>query len=787
MLGNALYVAAHPDDENTRLITYLSNAELINTAYLSLTRGDGGQNSIGSEQSELLGIIRTQELLSARRVDGGTQFFTRVMDFGYSKSAGETLKIWDKQELLEDAVWIIRKFKPDVIITRFPADQRAGHGQHETSAIVAEEAYDIASDPDIFPEQLEYVETWAPSKFYTNTGRWWSPNIEESDSVISVDIGDYDPLTGLSYSELGADSRSQHRSQAFGVTWRRGSSKEYLEFIKGIESTPGLFDGIDITWNRIQRPDIQKQVLDIINAYDFRSPAESIPALIKLRKKVLQLDNGFWKNIKTKEIDEIIRACAGLYMEATSKQPYLSPGDTMEVMLELTNRSAEHLVLEGISTESLSYDTTMHLSIEHNVPFTLVINRKLDHNVMETSPYWLKKPVKNFKYDISDNSLKGLAQNPPSIEINIKLKIHNEEINYCIPVVYTWTDRMKGQQYEPLEIGPKVFVDIMNGVYIFPDEKEKEIIVKVDTRNQPIEGRLFLDLPEGWKTEPTSRIVNLQPNSTGHFQFELFPTETYSEGYVQAIVELDDGIYDRKSVIVDYEHFPRQAVYLPSSAKVVRLEIEKKGSKIAYIEGAGDEVGQSLEQIGYDVTYVNENTIQNIVLKDYDAIVFGIMAFNNQSYLGEYAEDFLQYMKAGGNIIVQYNNIRIGTKSPILLPYPIEFSSRSASVRVSVEDAEVRIIEPDHQIMNVPNKISERDFEGWVQERGLYFPVNWDDQYKAILSSNDPGEQPLNGGLLVANYGQGHYIYTTYAWFRQLPAAVPGAYRIFANMISIGK
>jgi hypothetical protein len=669
----------------------------------------------------------------------------------------------------------------------FPSDRRAGHGQHEASAIIAEEAFDLAMDPNIYPGQLEFVDPWQPARIFMNTGRWWNPNIQESDSVISLDIGEYDPLSGLSYSELGADSRSQHRSQAFGVTWRRGTSKEYLEFIKGEDLKPELFDGIDITWNRINRRDIASDVSEILDNYDFRSPAGSIPDLIKLRGKISELEDKFWKEKKLKELDDLIRACAGLYLEATSGKPYLSPEDIVNVTLEITNRSDIDISVVGLTSKALAYDTTMSTGLKNNAPLYINLSKQLKDGVRETSPYWLEKPVREFKYEIQDQNLKGLAQNPVSIEFEVKLKINKEHISYCIPVVYTWTDRMEGQQYEPLEIGPKLFVEITEGVFIFPDEKAKDITIKLDTRNQPAKGNLFVKLPEGWRTEPDKLTFDLMPEETAFYHFKLFPTEESSHGYIQAFAEIEDKEYDRKLVSIEYEHFPKQSIYLPSVAEVVKLDIQKKGSRIAYIKGAGDEVGPSLEQIGYEVTYVDEGNIELIDFEDYDAIVFGIMAFNNHVYLGDYNNDFLKYMENGGNVIIQYNNIRIGTKSPILLPYPIEFSGRSASVRVSVEDAEVRILEPDHEILNTPNKISSNDFNGWVQERGLYFPVSWDEHYHAILSSNDPGEEALDGGLLVARYGKGHYIYTTYAWFRQLPAGIPGAYRIFANLISIGR
>lgn len=786
VLGNALYIAAHPDDENTRLITYLSNAELVNTAYLSLTRGDGGQNSIGPEQSELLGVVRTQELLSARKVDGGEQFFTRVMDFGYSKSADETLNIWNKDELLEDVIWIIRKFKPDVMITRFPADQRAGHGQHETSAIIADEAFYMAADPDIFPRQLQYVGTWQPGRLFLNIGRWWNPNVKENESIISVDIGEFDPLSGLSYSELGADSRSQHRSQAFGVTWRRGTSKEHLEFLKGIELESGIFEGIDISWNRIGRKDIEKDVLMIMEQYDFRYPDKSLPALLELRRKIDQIGDEFWRDIKIQEIDEIIKACTGLYIEATSRKSYLSPQDDIEVYFELTNRTDVDISVKKIRSNDLFFDSLLNESLRNNISLNFSIKKVVNNSVSETSPFWLDKPVRNYKYEISDWKLKGMAQNPASLSFDVSIMIMGEMITYKVPVVYTWTDIMKGQQYEPLEIGPKLFVDIVNGVFIFPDEKEKTIKVKLETRNQKATGKLTLQLPEKWKSSPEYLDFNLNINETEYFQFKLFPPSESSRGQIKAIATGDENTYDRRLVNIEYDHFPKQAIYLPAVAEVVKLDIKKRGTKIGYILGAGDEVGPSLEHIGYDVTYIDGKNVKNIILEDFDALVFGIMAFNNHTFLADYNDQFLEFVKNGGNIIVQYNNIRIGTKSPILHPYPIKFSGRSARVRVSVEDAEVRFLLPDHPVLNYPNKIDITDFNDWVQERGLYFPTEWDENYSAVLSSNDPGEDPLDGGLLIARYGEGYYIYTSYAWFRQLPAGIPGAYRLFANLISVG-
>ena len=787
VLGSALYIAAHPDDENTRLITYLSKARQVNTAYLSLTRGDGGQNSIGPEQAELLGVVRTQELLSARKVDGGSQFFTRAMDFGYSKSAKETLTIWNREDLLSDMIWIIRKFRPDVMITRFPPDNRAGHGQHEASSLLAAEAFEKAGNPEIFPDQLKYVDPWQPAKLFLNRAPWWDSDKQEGKKVISADIGEYDPLSGLSYSELGADARSQHRSQAFGVTWTRGTSKEYLEYWKGSQTEKDIFDQVDISWNRLDRPDIEKLINETLKNYQFNEPSASLSALLKIRQKIKGVENKFWKEIKLREVDELIQACLGLYLEATTDKSYASRGDSVTFHFEFTNRSEKEVALKRIFSGNMAIDSVMNISLENNHPIEFTIASPLTESVPETSPFWLKNPREGYEYVITDESKRGMANNEVPIVFYAFLNVSGEEIAFDLPVVYTWTDRMRGQQYEPFEVGPGLFVEINNGVYIFPDTEGKSMEVKLSTKNKSMDGYLQLEVPGGWHYTPEKIPFYIDSESSESFTFMLYPPSETSRGVVKAVAISGKDRYDRRMVRILYEHFPKQLVYLPAEATVEKFDIQKSGKKIGYVMGAGDEVGESLKQIGYEITYLNEQNISQLDLSQFDAIVFGIMAFNNDVFLSGFQDQLLNYVKNGGNLIIQYNNQRIGMKSNIVMPYPIEFSRNSAEVRISEEDAPVNILLPDHPAMSHPNKITDHDFEGWIQERGLYFPIGWDDHYATPLSSHDTGEDPLNGGLLVAQYGKGYYVYTTYSWFRQLPAGVPGAFRIFANLISLGK
>jgi hypothetical protein len=477
----------------------------------------------------------------------------------------------------------------------------------------------------------------------------------------------------------------------------------------------------------------------------------------------------------------------GLYLESTTDKPYASPGDSVQFEFEFTNRSNEKVVLNTLSETHLKVDTALNVPLNNNESLFFSISRIMTDQVPQTSPYWLEYPRKGYHYVIKDESKRGLANNKIPVVFHAEIIISGEVITYDIPVVYTWTDRMQGQQYEPFEVGPRLFTDITNGVYIFPDQSGKSVQISIESKNQAVEGKLILQVPEGWRYSPAEIPFSIPPESSDSFIFNLFPPEKASKGTIKAVAMSGTDFYDRNLIRIEYDHFPKQLVFLPAEAVVVKLDIDKKGDRIGYIMGAGDEVGESLSQIGYEVFYINEQNIEKLDFNQFNAIVFGIMAFNNNSFVNDYKEEFLAYVQNGGNLIVQYTNIRIGLKSEIVMPYPIDFSRNSASVRVSEEDAEIVILNPDHPVLNNPNKITSRDFEGWIQERGLYFPIGWDDHYSAILSSHDTGEEPLNGGLLVAPYGKGYYIYTSYSWFRQLPAGVPGSFRIFANMISLGK
>ncbi len=782
-LGTVLYVAAHPDDENTRLIAYMANERLANTAYLSMTRGDGGQNLIGPEIREALGVIRTQELLAARSIDGGKQFFTRANDFGYSKSPEETQEIWDREKALSDVVWTFRKFRPDVIITRFPTNGGGGHGHHTTSAIFAHEAFELAADKSKYSDQLKYVEPWQPKRLYLNTGRWWNPNISADDKgVITVDIGAYNKLLGESYTEMAARSRSQHKSQGFGATGSRGEQLEYLEYRKGDQAQHDIFEGIETSWSRVEGGEMIGRMIDkIIQGYNPQNPVAIVKPLLTVRESVSQLKDQHWKAIKLNEIDELIQAALGLYIETSASDYSSAPGDEIGFNVEVINRSSATINLMSVSYGVIK-DTTINAQLLPNKELGWESQLTIPRDAEYSQPYWLKEEGSLGMYHVSDQQLIGTPENKPAIVVNYVIDVFGTPIKYSSPVVYKWNDPVKGEQYRPFVITPPVFVNIPESVYIFSNESERNIDVTVKAGIANASGKVMLQLPDAWNTEPAYYEYTL--DSKGEeaiFSFEVKPPQNQSEGHLNAVAEQNGKTYNKSMVTLDYDHIKTQVIMPNASAKVVKLDIQKFGKTIGYIAGAGDVIPSALREIGYEVWEMNDDDVTPENLASLDAVVLGIRALNTNERLPFFMDDLLKYVYDGGTMVIQYNTSH-RLKTSEFAPFPLELSRD----RVTDEFAEVKILEPEHPVMNEPNKITQKDFTGWVQERGLYFPDTWDKQYKAILSSNDKGENAKKGGLLVANYGKGHYVYTGYSWFRELPAGVPGAFRIFVNLVSLG-
>ncbi|WP_452231761.1 PIG-L family deacetylase [Lacinutrix sp. MEBiC02595] len=790
-LGSVLYVAAHPDDENTRLISYMANHVKARTAYLSLTRGDGGQNLIGPEIRELLGVIRTQELLTARNIDGGEQRFTRANDFGYSKHPDETLAIWNKEEVLSDVVLAIRQFKPDIIINRF--DHRSPgstHGHHTSSAMLSLEAFDITNDKSKYPSQLNNASVWQAQRVFFNTSWWFYGSQEKFDKadkskLLNFDIGAYYASSGLSNTEIASLSRSQHKSQGFGNTGTRGSQMEYIELIKGEmpSDKSNIFEGIDTTWNRITGGNAIGNILyQVEKDFDFTNPSASIPELLKAYTLIEKLEDTHWKQIKSEEIKNLIYNCAGLYLEAVAENNHATANETVNLNLELINRASENVQLKGIQiNEDAVVSEEKILAKNENLALKKSFTVKANQEV--TTPYWLTKKGTLGMYQVDDKSLIGKPETPRYFNVSFNLNINNVPISFTKPIIYKTNDPVKGEVYKPFEITPEASAKIAEKVIIFENDSQKEIPVVVRAGRDNLEGFVEIAHPKDWSVFPEKQKFSI--TYKGQEQtliFTIIPPKNQSEGLITPMVHVGEKTYTKELIEMDYDHIPFQTVLLPSESKIVRLDIQKRGENIAYIEGAGDVVPESLQQIGYNVITIKPDDINAETLSKFDAVVVGIRAYNTVETLKFKQQALFDFVANGGNMIVQYNtNHRLKTEA--LAPYSLELSRD----RVTDENAKVTLLKPDHELLNFPNKITEQDFEGWTQERGLYFPNKWSKEFTPILSMHDKGESAKKGSLLVAKHGKGYYIYTGLSFFREFPAGVSGAYRLFANMLSIGK
>jgi LmbE family N-acetylglucosaminyl deacetylase len=785
VLGRVLYVAAHPDDENTNLIALWANGSLYDAGYLSVTRGDGGQNLIGSELREKLGVIRTHELLAARRLDHGRQFFTRAVDFGFSKTSEETLRIWDRDKILSDIVWVIRRFRPDVIVTRFSPDDDKTHGHHTASAILAREAFQAAGDPKRFPEQLAFVEIWKPARLVWNTSPFFFSNRNvpfDPTGLATMEAGGFSPLLGKAFTEIAAASVSMHKSQGVGRPPQRGARKEYFKVLEGAPITNGLFDGVETTWSRVPKSEaIAEKVKQVVTAFASADPAASVPKLLELRKALTQFSDKDWAPQKRAEVDSVIAACLGLNIESSATVAAVSAAQPLPIKFEAINRSNVPVQLlevrMPVSGETLPLD--LPLPTDQFVAKDLAPN--LPKDVTWSQPYWLRKPPTLGTFVVDDQTLIGLPENPPPFPIEVGLRVGEQDFRFLVDTKYRLVDPVIGEVRQDLVIAPPVFANLSNSAFVFGNDKPKPVQVHVFASTAAVRGELRLEAPKGWKIEPASVPVDLKSaNAVKSATFTITPPAQASEGTLRAVVSVDGRDYSFARERIAYPHIGLHLLMPPAEAKIVRADIRKKGELIGFIPGAGDEVPQSLEQIGYNVKVLDVSEITAENLKRFDAVVLGIRAYNTQEEIANWQPALLAYAKNGVVVVVQYNTTS-DLKTKEIGPFSLEISRD----RVTDENAEVRILAPDNPLMNTPNKITAEDFKGWVQERGLYFPNKYDPAWVPILSCNDPGEKPVDGGLLVAKSGSGYFIYTGYSWFRQLPAGVPGAYRLFANMVSL--
>ncbi|WP_080057401.1 PIG-L family deacetylase [Spirosoma aerolatum] len=790
VLGTVLYVAAHPDDENTLFLAYMAKGRLVRTGYLALTRGDGGQNLIGAEQGENIGVIRTQELLAARRVDGPDQFFSRAYDFGFSKSTNEAVRTWGQDKVLADVVWIIRKYQPDVIITRFPPDARAGHGHHSASGYLGEEAFKISNDPTKFPEQLAYVKPWQAKRILWNVfipGAFMSnKKPDEAGNLIGIETGLYNSLLGKSYGEIASESRSQHKSQGFGVAPNRNARIDYLLLKGGDPVAKDPFDGIDVSWKRVKNSDaVQAQVTQLISSFKADQPSASVPALVQLYGSLGKLDttNNYVK-IKRQEVQTLIQQCLGLWIETNPTDFAATPGETVKVSTNVVSREEYPVKLVSVHY-STGKDTTLNLALKPNEVVQYPTSLTIPKTQKISQPYWLEKPIDKGLFQVDNQQLIGLPENPPAVAASYTVEISGQRFVYTRPVVYKSTDPVDGEIYRPFIIQPDVTANLTERVFTFSDNTPKtaDLVLKAGRAN--VSGTLTLTAPTGWRIEPASVPFSLTyKGDEQRVTFTVVPTNQAKDGKLQASMATSSGTFTTGLRQIAYKHIPTQTLFPPAEAKLVKLDIKVTAKNIGYIVGAGDEVPAALQQMGCKVTILGPAEL-NGNLSGFDAIVVGVRAYNTNQWLARYQPKLLDYVKNGGNMIVQYvtpgsSFLRNDPSLPQLGPYPFSVGAE----RVTEEDAKMTFINPQHPLLNYPNKITDADFNGWIQERGIYFAKDWDKAYEPIFSANDQNEAPKQGSLLYATYGKGHFMYTGLVFFRELPAGVPGAYRLFANMIS---
>jgi len=786
-LGNVLYIAAHPDDENTSLITFFSKEINAKTTYLSLTRGDGGQNLIGPELGEKLGMIRTQELLKARTIDGGQQMFSRAIDFGYSKTPEETLNFWNKEKILSDVVWAIRKHRPDVIINRF--DHRTSgttHGHHTASALLSVEAFELAGDKTKFTSQLNLVDPWQPKRAFFNTSWWFYGSREafekaDKTNFIELEINTYYPLEGLSNNEISALSRSQHKSQGFGNTGYRGERSEYIELIKGQNfKDEDPFSGIDTSWNRIPEGKAIGEILyKVEQNFNLRKPWASIPDLLEAKALIESIEDKFWREQKTKQIESIITHSLGMFVEARSSSSYQNPGSNVNVSFELINRSPVDIYLKTISFQDKSLKVEP-VQLDNNIDVIIETELTLDPEEDYTTPYWLKNEPELGVFKVDQQRLIGLPETPEPILFTFELDIDGTPFTIQKPLIYKYNDPVKGEVYQNFEILPKASLGFNESVFIFKNSNSKTIDVSVTSFQKNLKGRLSLKVEADWKIAPEFYDVDLENRGqTNNYTFEISPTST---GEVEVIPELsiDEETIQQHVTTIAYDHIGSHKLITEAKTKLVNLDIKISNKRIAYIEGAGSSVASNLRDLGYDVKVFKPSAITEELLNQFDVVIMGIRAYNIHKELAYKQSLLFQFVEQGGTMIVQYNTNR-GLKTDAIAPFEMKMSRD----RVTEENAEVRFIDPDHPVLNTPNTIDQNDFKGWVQERGLYFPNEWSKKLTPVLSMNDTKESPKKGSLLVGKYGKGYYIYTGLSFFRELPAGVSGAYKLISNLISI--
>jgi LmbE family N-acetylglucosaminyl deacetylase len=785
MAATVLDVGAHPDDENTQLMAALSRGRAVRTAYLSITRGDGGQNLLGPDFGYKLGIARTQELLAARRIDGGRQFFTRALDFGFSKDYLETFSVWNKDSILGDVVRVVRGFRPDVIITVFSTQPGGTHGHHTASAVLALDAFTLAADPKAYPEQLSTLKVWQPKRILIGGGRGAAAT-----SGPRMEIGGVDPVLGESFASIATRSRAMHKTQGFGQPGGGGgrgggaaptSRMQGFTLLAGEPANADIFEGIDTTWARFPGgAPVERLAGAAMDKFDLANPSQSVTTLLEIRKIVAGLGADPLVVEKKALLDKIILDCAGVTAKTTLASSEVVPGERLVMTSSFRLGSRVPVTLLEIRSPEGTVGNGQPVTESGSV---VRWDKVLPANTPLTQPYWLRKEGMAGMFRVDDPSLIGLPENPPAFPITYVFGIGGQQILLADEPVQMIEDTARGMTARQLDVIPAASVGFATDVIVFRPGATKEVDVDVSAHRDNGAGTLALDNPTGWTVVPASRPVSAsKAGSVGRYKFTVTAPNTATTATIGAHVTIGDRTWNTSRGAIDYPHIPRQLLQPVANFKAVSVDIATRGETVAYIPGAGDDVPEALDQMGYAVTKIPAKSVTADTLRRFDAVVIGVRSSNINADLGAAMPALTAYAENGGTVIEQYNQSG-NLRNTVLGPYPLSIGSE----RVTDENAPVTFLVPDHPVLNTPNKITASDFAGWVQERGIYFPNSWDSRYTPILGMSDAGEALLNGSLLIAKVGKGYFAYTGLVFFRELPAGVPGAYRLFANLISLGK
>ena len=806
VVASVLHTGAHPDDENSSLLAWLSRGQGARTAYLSATRGEGGQNLIGTELFEALGVIRTEELLAARDYDRAEQFFTPNYEFGYSKTADETLEKWGRDQLVGDFVRVIRQFRPEVIISRFSGTPADGHGHHQAAGIATMEAFHAAADPNLY---AEFGKPWQAKKLYMTTRGGAGRGGGGAEGDVRINVGDYAAALGRSYHEVAMEGRSLHRTQSMGAAREKGPRFTSLDLVEKVvpgasedplfsSTTEKLTDLAELEPSlRPALETLQREIEAIRREARLDQPAEILADLIraserfqKIRRQATVEHVQFLLDLKEADFQEAVELAAGVSVEVLTSDDTVVPGQEFDMTVAVINNGPFDLGTVFAETDFLpGWEADFRGSsggLASGERLEQSFRVRVGEDSPYTQPYWLRDSRQEDRFFWGEGNYASLPFERPLMTTRVEIDYEGVPIVVPRHAEFRYVDQVYGERRSLVSVVPVLSVQLAPEVAVVPlsGERKKEFAVTI--HNQSPRGgsaEVQLRVPDGWSVSPASETIEFRrAGETIVVQFVVDVPEEPGAFEVGATVRMEGRDYDRGYSVIAYPHIETRRIYSDARSQVNVFELDTHVDNVGYVEGAGDKVAESLGQLGIPITFLTSDDLSRGDLSVYDTIVLGIRAYAVREDLRTYNERLLDYVDRGGTLIVQYNTYQILADD--YGPYP--FTINRPHDRVTVEDAPVTFVEPDHPSLNIPNRISPADFEGWVQERGLYFMGDWDERYTPVLASNDPGEEPKLGGMMVAEIGNGRYVYTGYAFFRQLPAGVPGAYRLFSNLISLG-